>query len=81
MKKRTKTLSLKVGHLSLIFVNLLLAWLLNFYVWLQNKAKFLVWSECHNQFGISQSLGVSLLEPQSNISNPEAYSEPIKNLR
>ena len=68
MKERTKTSNLIVNHFSLILVNLLLAWMLYFYVWLQNKRKFLVWSEYYNQFGIYQPSGVFLLEPwQSNL--------------
>ena len=39
--------------------------------------EFLIWSEYYNQFDIYQLFRVSLLEPrQSNLSNPEAYSEP-----
>ena len=34
-----------VDNFSLAFVNLLLAWMLYFHVWLQNKGNFLVWSE------------------------------------
>ena len=50
-----------------------------FHVGLQNKEKFLVWSEYYNQFGIYQPFRVFLLEPrQSNLSNPEAYSGPCQ---
>ena len=67
-----------VDHFSLNF-NLLLAWMLYFHVWLQNKWKFLVWSEYYNRFGIYQPFCVSLLERwQSKLSNPEAYSEPCQ---
>ena len=53
--------------------------MLDFHVWLQNKGKFLVWSEYYNQFGIYQPSRISLLEPrQNNLSNPEAYSEPCQ---
>ena len=53
--------------------------MLYFHVWLQNKGKFLVWSEYYNQFGIYQPSCESLLEPQqSNFCNPEAYSEPCQ---
>ena len=41
MKER-KTSNLIADHSSLTFVNLLLAWMLYFHVWLQNKGKFLV---------------------------------------
>ena len=52
---------------------------LYFRVWLQNKGKFLVWSEYYDHFGIYQHSRVSLLEPrQNNLSNPEAYSEPCQ---
>ena len=51
--------------------------MLYFHVWLQNKGKFLVWSEYYNQFGIYQASHVSLLELQhNNLSNAEAYLEP-----
>ena len=64
-----KTSDWIVDHFSLIFVNLLLAWMMNFYVWIQNKGKFLVWIEYYNQFGIYQPSCVFLLEPrQSNWS-------------
>ena len=49
MKERTKTSNLIVDHFSLTFVNLSLAWMLYFYVWLQNIEKFLVRSEYYNQ--------------------------------
>ena len=53
--------------------------MLYFHVWLQNKEKFLVWSEYYNQLGIYQPFRESLLEPwQSNLINPEAYSEPCQ---
>ena len=53
--------------------------MLYFHVWLQNKRKFLVWSEYYNQFGIYQPSHVSLLElQQSDLSNPETYSEPCQ---
>ena len=49
------------------------------HVWLQNKGKFLVWSEYYNQFGIYQPSRVSVLElGQSNLSNTEAYSGPCQ---
>ena len=64
------------GTLEQTLVNLSFAWMLHFHVWLQNKEKFLVWSEYYSQFGIYQLSQVSLLESQqSNLSNPEAYSE------
>ena len=82
MKERTKTSNLTVDNFSLIFVNRLLAWMLYqlyFHVRLQNKGKFLVWSEYYNQFGIYQPSCVSLLEPQqSNLSNLETYLEPYQ---
>ena len=49
MKERTKTSNLIVDHFSLTFVNLSLAWMLYFYIWLQNNEKFLVRSEYYNQ--------------------------------
>ena len=52
--------------------------MLYFHEWLQNRGKFLVWSKYYNQFGIYQSSCVSLLEQQSNLSNPETYSEPCQ---
>ena len=77
MKERTKKLNLIVDHFSLNFVNFLFAWMLYLHVWLQNKGKFLFWSEYYNQFGIYQPSHVSLLEPQqNNLTNLEAYSEP-----
>ena len=79
IKERTKISYSIVDHFSLIFVNLSLAWMLYFHVWLQNKGKFLVWSEYYNQFGIYQRSHASLLETrQSNLSNPEVYSEPCQ---
>ena len=76
IKEKIRTSNLRVDHFSLTFVNLLLAWMLYFHAWHQNKGKFLVWSEYYDQFGIYQPSGVSLLEPlQNNLSNPEAYSE------
>ena len=84
MKERTKTSNLTVDHFSLTFINLSLAWMLYLHVWLQNKRKFLVWSEYYSQFGIYQHSHIpvylSFLEPQQNncFSNPEAYSEPCQ---
>ena len=76
IKEKIRTSDLIVDHFSLTFVNLLLAWMLYFHAWHQNKGKFLVWSEYYDQFGIYQPSGVSLVEPlQNNLSNPEAYSE------
>ena len=76
MKERTKASNLVVCHVYLTFVNLSLAWMLYFHVWLQKKVKFLVWSEIYDQFDIYQLYCVSLLESQeSNLSNPESYSE------
>ena len=76
MKEKTKISNLIVNNFSFTFVNLSSAWMLCFCVWLQNKGKSLVWSEYYNQFGIYQPSRVSLIEPrQSNLSNPEAYSE------
>ena len=77
--ERTKTSNLIIDHISLTFVNLLLAWMSYFHVRHQNKQKFLVWSVFFDQFGIYQPSHVSLLEPmQSNLSNSEAYSEPCQ---
>ena len=59
IKERTKTSNLVADHFSLTFVNLSLAWMLNFHVWIQNMGKFLVWSEYYNQFGIYQPSRVS----------------------
>ena len=76
IKERTKTSNLIAGHFTLTFVNFSIAWILYYHVWLQNKVKFLVWSECYNQFVIYQPSCVSLLEPwQNNLSNPEPYLE------
>ena len=78
MEERTKTSNLIIDHFSLTFVNLSLAWMLYFHVWLQNKGKFLVWSEYYNQFGM-YPVYPRILEPrQVNLSNPEAYSEPCQ---
>ena len=56
--------------------------MLYFHVWLQNKGKFLVWSEHYNQFGMYQLSHVSLLEPRQNsLNNPEAYSEPCETFK
>ena len=66
MKERTKRSNLIVDHFSSAFVNLSLAWMFYFHVWLQNKGKFLVWSEYYNRFGIYQPYRVSLLEPRQN---------------
>ena len=60
--KKTKGLKLNSWSFSLTFANLSLVWMLYFHVWLQNKRKVLVWSECYNQFGIYQSSRASLLE-------------------
>ena len=39
----------------------------------------LLWSGYYNQLGIYQPFRLSLLEPrQSNLSNPETYSEPCQ---
>ena len=63
----------------LTFVNFSLAWMLYFHVWLQNTGNLLVWSEYYDQFGKYQPPCVTLLEPrQSNLSNPEAYSQPYQ---
>ena len=59
MKEWIKTSNLIVDHFSLIFVNLLLAWMLYFHERLQNKGKLLVWSKYYNQFGIYQPFHVS----------------------
>ena len=76
MKERTKPSNLIVDHFSLMFVDLPLAWMLYFHLWLQNIEKFLGWSEHYNQLGIYQTFHASILEPrQGNWSNPEAYSE------
>ena len=45
IKERTKTSNLIVDQFSLTIVNLLLAWMLCFHVWLQNKGKYLFWRE------------------------------------
>ena len=60
MKERTRTSNLIADHFSLTFLNLSLAWMLYFHVWLENKGKFLVWSEYYNQFGIYQPSHVSM---------------------
>ena len=75
MKERTKTSNLTIDYFTLSFGNLSL----NFHVWLQNKEKFLVWSEYYSQFGIYQFSRVSHLEPrQSNLITPETNSEPCQ---
>ena len=78
-QKKEQLIILIVDHFSLTFVNPLLAWMLYFHVWLQNKAKVLVWRKYYNQFGIHQPSCVSLLElQQSNLSIPRAYSGPCQ---
>ena len=62
-RKWKKNKNIKFNSWSFLF-NLLWAWLLYFHAWLQNKGKFLVWSEYYNHFGIYQPSHVSLLEPQ-----------------
>ena len=52
--------------------------MLKFHAWLQNKGKFLVSSEYYNQFGIYQPSFPCIQPRQSNLSNPEAYSEPCQ---
>ena len=59
--------NLIADQFSLTFVNLSLAWMFYFHVWLQNKGKFLVWREYYNQFGTYQRSHVSLFEPQQSI--------------
>ena len=62
MKQRAKTSNLIADHFSLIFANLSLVWML-----------------CHNQFGWHQPPCLSLSKSQqSNLSNPEAHSEPCQ---
>ena len=78
MKERLKTSNLIVDHFSVIYVNVLLALMLYFHVSLENKGKFLVWSEYDNQFGIYQTSCVLLEPQQNNLSNPEVYSEPCQ---
>ena len=39
MKERSETSNWIVDHFSLMFVNILLAWILHFHAWLQNKWK------------------------------------------
>ena len=79
MEERTKTSNLIFDHFSLTLVNLLLVWMLYFYVWLQNKGKFFVQSEYYNQFGIYQLSSVSILDPwQNSLSEPGVYSEPCQ---
>ena len=77
MRERTNTSNLIDDHFSLTFVNHSPAWVLYFHVWLQNKGKFLVWSEYYNQFGIyNLPVYPRILEPrQVSLSNPEVYSE------
>ena len=52
--------------------------MLYFNVWLQNKGKFLVYSEYYNQFGIYINLPVYPSQRQVNLSYTEAYSEPCQ---
>ena len=52
MEQRKWKKEWKHDHFSLTFVTLLLAWMLYFHVWFQNKGKFLVQSEYYNQSGI-----------------------------
>ena len=77
MKKRKKK-AIKFNSWSFFpnFVNLFLAWMLYFHVWVQNMGKCLVWFEYYNEFYIYHTSCVSLLEPQQNsLSNLEAYAE------
>ena len=65
MKEKTKTLNLIVDNFSLIFVNHSFVWMI--YLFGVNTIISLV----------HINLPVLKLEPrQSNLSNPEAYSEP-----
>ena len=50
--RKNKNVKFNGWSFSLTFVKLSLAWMLYFHVWLQNKGKFLVWTEYYNQFGI-----------------------------
>ena len=62
MKERSETSNWIVDHFSLIFVNLSLAYLLYFHVWLQNKEKTLYLESIYtNQFGIYQKFECNLL--------------------
>ena len=75
-ERKNKTIKLTSWSFSLMFVDLPLAWMLYFHLWLQNIEKCLGWSEHYNQLGIYQTFHASILEPrQGNWSNPEAYSE------
>ena len=84
MKDRTKTSNWMGDHFSLTFVNLLLAWMLYFHVWLQNEGKLLVWSEYYNQFGIYQPSLVSMYLRTTAIQlkySRRYIQNPVKYLR
>ena len=53
-KRKSKTSNLIVDHFSLTFFNFSLVWVLYFHAWLQNKGKFLVWSEYYARFFYKQ---------------------------
>ena len=79
LKERTKTSDLIVYHVYLTFFNLSLAWILYFYVWLQKKVKFLIWSENCSQFDIYQAFCLSLSESsQSNLSISNLIQNSVK---
>ena len=67
-------------NFSLTFLNLFLAWMLYFHVWLLNLGKIqsLEWI-LYSQFGIYQTILSTLWQPrQNNLSDPEIYSEPCQ---
>ena len=57
-ERKNKNIKFNSWSFSLIFGKLSLAWMLYFGVWLQNKGKFLVWSEYYNQFAIYINLSM-----------------------
>ena len=81
IKEWTKTSNWIVDHFSLTFVNLVLAWVLYFYVWLQNKGKFKVWSEYYNQFAIYQMFFCISLTIMRKQLIQRHIQNPLKHLR
>ena len=65
----------------LTFVNLLLAWMLYFHVWLLNKGMFLVSSEYYTQFGIYQTSRVSSNRRKATLVMQGHIQYPVQHLK
>ena len=66
MKERSKTSNWTVNHFFSTFVNPLLAWMLNFYVWLQNRKNSKFGVNTINSLVYIRYSRVSLFEPWQN---------------